>query len=192
MNKGFETLRMHVPTASMVKKMSKVNIISHAMDYIQNLTQLLRESSSENTAWTYSCPQPQASPMYQPNRMTHGPTYSPSQYQHRFAMPSYPPPLTPISPQTPNYTSESGYETPGYYSDSGMGSPAVHPLSRSNSWDSSSPAPSPYTMQSPSYAYQSSFPIKQENVVLDSTVDDSESSGEEDDVLDAIAEWQQV
>ena len=184
-NKGFETLRMHVPTAAMVKKMSKVNIINHAMDYIQNLTQLLRESGSENPAWTYTCSQP----MYQPNRMSHTQTFSPPHFQPRFSMPSYPPPLTPISP---NYTSESGYETPGYYSDSGMGSPAVHPASRSNSWESSSPAPSPYAMQSPSYPYQTSFPIKQETIVPDSTVHDTDSSGEEDDVLDAIAEWQQV
>ena len=193
-NKGFETLRMHIPTAAMMKKMSKVNILNHAMEYIDNLTQLLKESSNgENTAWTYNCQQPQSSPMYQPNRLAHVPNYhSAAQYQHRFAMPSYPPPLTPISPLTPNYTSESGYETPGYYSDSGMSSPAVHPLSRSNSWDSSSPAPSPYAMQSPSYTYQPSFPIKQEMTVPDSTVDDGESSGEEDDVLDAIAEWQQV
>jgi len=188
-NKGFETLRLHVPTAAMVKKMSKVNIINHAMDYIQNLTQLLRESASENTAWTYNCSQPQTSPLYHPSRLSHSQTYSPPQYQHRFNIPSYPPPLTPISPPTSQYHSESGYETTGYYSDSGMGSPAVQ---RSNSWDSSSPSPSPYVIQTSSYPCHTSFPIKQENIVPDSTVHDSESSGEEDDVLDAIAEWQQV
>ena len=195
-NRGFETLRMHVPTASMVKKMSKVNIINHAMDYIKNLTQLLKESSSENSAWMYNCPQSEANTFYTPQRMTHGPVHSSSQYPHRFAMPTYPPPLTPISPLTPNYTSESGYETAGYYSDSGLVSPAMHSqpttLSRSNSWCSSSPAPSPYAVASPTYSHQSLMTIKQEKPLPDSTVDDSESSGEEDDVLDAIAEWQQV
>ena len=36
-NKGFETLRMHVPTAAMVKKMSKVNIINHETTFFSNL-----------------------------------------------------------------------------------------------------------------------------------------------------------
>ncbi|XP_040564038.1 uncharacterized protein [Lepeophtheirus salmonis] len=42
-NCGFEVLRTHIPTAVKHKKMSKVDTLRHAVDYIQNLKQLLGE-----------------------------------------------------------------------------------------------------------------------------------------------------
>ena len=41
MNSGFETLRKHIPTAAALKKMSKVNILNEAMEYIQYLRSVL-------------------------------------------------------------------------------------------------------------------------------------------------------
>ena len=46
-NRGFEVLRRHVPTAAMVKKMSKVNILNQAVDYIEYLKQILESGAPE-------------------------------------------------------------------------------------------------------------------------------------------------
>ena len=54
-NKSFETLRQHVPTAVQYKKMSKVNIVHYALDYINQLLYML------NT------PQPSPNPGYSPD-----------------------------------------------------------------------------------------------------------------------------
>ena len=59
-NRSFETLRQHVPTALQYKKMSKVNIVHHALDYIHQLMYMLN------------------APQYSPN-----PVYSPELY-HQF------------------------------------------------------------------------------------------------------------
>ena len=59
-NRSFETLRQHVPTAVQYKKMSKVNIVHHALDYIHQLMYMLN------------------APQYSPN-----PGYSPELY-HQF------------------------------------------------------------------------------------------------------------
>ncbi len=42
-NCGFEMLRAHIPTAAKQKKMSKVDTLKHAVDYIQNLQMMLNE-----------------------------------------------------------------------------------------------------------------------------------------------------
>ena len=41
-NAGFEVLKRHIPHAAPVKKMSKVNILGHAVEYIESLTLLLQ------------------------------------------------------------------------------------------------------------------------------------------------------
>ena len=46
-NNGFEDLKRHIPSASSVKKMSKVTILSHAVRYIQNLQAVLKETEDE-------------------------------------------------------------------------------------------------------------------------------------------------
>ena len=53
-NGGFETLRKHIPTAAALKKMSKVNIVNHALDYVIYLTELLRspQSHDQQLIWT--------------------------------------------------------------------------------------------------------------------------------------------
>ena len=145
-NRGFETLRRHVPTAAMVKKMSKVNILSQAVDYIQHLQQILESSSQpQQSPWSSSCLQT-------------------SQYSH-----------SPIP-----YHTQTNHCSPGTFSDS----------SSQGYFSDSSSLHSPHWQVSPyvSAPQYSSYHIKQE--LPDST--SQESSGEEDDVLDAIAEWQQM
>ena len=43
-------LRAHIPSAAKQKKMSKVDTLKHAVDYIQNLQVLLNEKSHHNSA----------------------------------------------------------------------------------------------------------------------------------------------
>ena len=47
-NNGYEILKQHIPHAAKVKNMSKVNIIMHAVEYIQLLTSLLNEDTNNN------------------------------------------------------------------------------------------------------------------------------------------------
>jgi achaete-scute complex protein len=42
-NNGFDVLRSHIPTAAKHKKMSKVDTLRHAVDYIRNLKKMLKE-----------------------------------------------------------------------------------------------------------------------------------------------------
>jgi hypothetical protein len=42
-NQGFEHLRLHIPSAACDKKMSKVNILSHAVNYIQCLHAMVQQ-----------------------------------------------------------------------------------------------------------------------------------------------------
>lgn len=190
-NHGFDVLKRHIPSAASVKKMSKVNILSHAVDYIEALTTLLKEppTSSQTTTSSTSLSFPPA------------PEVAPSPYHppHQPCYPSYPPPLTPISPNTHPYYQgfrhyESGYETSGgFYSESDCPPPATIG-SRSHSWGGEVQTrhypycpPSPTSPPGPPASAPCLPPLakklKQEK---------EESSGEEDDILDAIAEWQQT
>ena len=209
-NDGFEVLRSHIPSAKAAKKMSKVIILSHAVEYIQHLQSML-------------------------NHINQVPPLSPCQ---QFT-PSHPPPLTPaFSPSHPAYSKhgESGYDTdytlpspaisrnnswnqwehsqmspaPSHYPQM---SPApsqysqLSPAPCQSHWDNSqmsphhlnsnwthsqiSPAPSQWNQSQMciSPQSQSSYsPISPPGSTLGTN--DGESSGEEDDILDAIAEWQ--
>ena len=234
-NRGFDTLRQHVPRAARVKRLSKVQILQHAMEYIQALGHLLGEEQGQQLL-------PPSSYMEQSSCHR-----APSSYNTQGCPPSsYPPPLT--------YHGESGYETCSYFSDNQpspslpptwphtapLSLPTTAPLSLHSTAPLSLPSTAPLTLPIslpttaplflpstaplplPSEFYSPpppSFPVKQEQP--DSTTGlkrekreleggskdmrevevwnnsakgrelDGESSGEEDDVLDAIAEWQQ-
>ena len=43
-NNGFEVLKRHIPSAAPVKKMSKVNILTQAVEYIECLQGLLKDT----------------------------------------------------------------------------------------------------------------------------------------------------
>ena len=82
-NQSYEHLRLHVPSASQAKKMSKVDILKHSIEYIQKL-----------------------------RAMVEGSEYEQHQHQESVHLPSGMPPC-PNSPCTPGSTSgESGYSSP--------------------------------------------------------------------------------
>ena len=212
-NAGFETLRRHVPTASQIKKLSKVSILTEAMDYIQYLCQSLQQTS------------PSPSEPVLLNFTQTGPPTSPRLYQ---------PPLTPLTPQSPYQYGLHSLHQPsdqGFYSDYSQHSPAAwQPQPQYKHQPYFTPKQEPqYTPQheaqytphhepqytphhEPQYATQHEaqctpnnkaqpqFTVKQEVLSPQhlqypqsaGPQDEGESSGEEDDILDAIAEWQQL
>ena len=46
-NQSYEHLRLHVPSASQAKKMSKVDILKHSIEYIQKLRAMVEGSEYE-------------------------------------------------------------------------------------------------------------------------------------------------
>lgn len=108
-NCGFEMLRAHIPSAAKQKKMSKVDTLRHAVEYIQNLQSMLNEKQNnlpQNNTENYS-----------------------QQYQ----------PLTPTTPNTPMNTfqasaPESGYDTASSFYSS-PGSIHQYPMQNSPSFE---------------------------------------------------------
>ena len=46
-NSGFDTLKQHLPGTAHLKKVSKVTILTHAMEYISYLTRVLHDQQSQ-------------------------------------------------------------------------------------------------------------------------------------------------
>ncbi len=192
-NSGFDVLKSHIPTAAQIKKMSKVNILSHAVQYIQNLQSMLNDSpDSTNVQDTIKKEKWSGEPLV--HYVQHPPICSTFPTEP----PVYPPPLTPLSPNTMYYPGnyrqyESGYET---YSEPDhltpqpklpLVLPSPQPLP-------SSSHPLAHGLQSNLLELQSPAPSLRASYLLPPKhqVPDQDSSGEEDDILDAIAEWQQT
>ena len=178
-NKGFETLRQHVPSAVPVKKMSKVGILNEAMEYIAYLrTVLVQQSASEPVLLNYTQHIPHQYQPQQPFLDQQQPSPRPSpapQPQFLAAPPSPAPPPPPGASQL--YSPYQGLSSDqGFVSDysSSQPSPAWH-----------SPHPQYHHQQVQQVSSSSAqFP----NIKFEK---DEESSGDEDDILDAIAEWRQ-
>ena len=186
-NNGFEVLKRHIPSAAPVKKMSKVNILTQAVEYIECLQGLLKD--------TPPSPAPAGSPYPPPSSASSTlSSYSPAPgpgycYPAPYHAPT--PPLTPISPNTlyyPHYptptptSSRTQYES-GYDS---HGEGAVGEGERKAAWHHPEyhhhhhhHSPNPHSL----------LPLPSRTQKQQDTSHDS--SGEEDDILDAIAEWQQ-
>jgi hypothetical protein len=116
---------------------SKVSILGHAVNYIQALQNLLDENpvggeeitpssatlTSSSSFVTFSrgedCLSP---PAYSPHHPPHPPPAHPhhvvnvsrSEFVHHSPSLSYPPPLTPLSPNTTGYYTTSSQQPPGY------------------------------------------------------------------------------
>ena len=211
-NNGFEMLKRHIPTAAPVKKMSKVNILTQAVEYIESLQCPLKDgptistpSSQSSTKVSYSSPAQQSNyssyskqdhPQYHHNTPPSHcyPGHQASPY------PSPAPPLTPISPNTMYYNQ---YHPPRSY-ESGYDSGDITDLDRKPSFNHHHE----YSPHSSSFSRLSSPPVASSPPVTPNTHyappppplvppntsaqdNTNDSSGEEDDILDAIAEWQQ-
>lgn len=112
-NCGFEMLRAHIPSAAKQKKMSKVDTLKHAVEYIQSLQCML---SDKNTTCIPS-PIPHQQQHSQQN----------SEVNNFAPAPSYP--LTPQTPTSMTFPSnESGYssEASFFTNHSGMMTPPVN------------------------------------------------------------------
>jgi achaete-scute complex protein len=94
-NDGFEKLKRSIPAAAAVKKLSKVSILSHAVEYIQALQLML----DENPATTAANSSHNITSCHSP----HQPTALPHPQGGVAVSPAYPPPLTPKSPNTCYY-----------------------------------------------------------------------------------------
>jgi len=164
-NSGFEVLKRHIPAAAPIKKMSKVHILSHAVEYITNLQALLNDSSSSLLSPSSGVSSP---PMTCPTSLQEKAPHLISYPQHHRYSPrpsgyspsSPPPPLTPLSPNVPYYPSanytycpnyESGYETSGFYSETET------PMLTSSSWRPVHPSEQP-----PQWIVQEERKFKQE------------------------------
>ena len=176
-NNGFEALRKHVPTAAPVKKMSKVGILNEAMEYIQYLKTVLGASqSSEPVLLNYT--------QHIPAHPMPFPSYS----QHSPASPQVPPHMQSqgqaFSPYPHQQTQASDQ---GFVSDYSQPSPAP-------AWHTPQAQYTPLTPhhhhgnQQVAHVSSSSHSSHYHNLKYHN---DAESSGDEDDILDAIAEWQQ-
>ena len=176
-NNGFEALRKHVPTAAPVKKMSKVGILNEAMEYIQYLKTVLVTSSSPST--------------------------EPVLLNYTQHIPAHPMPFTPfpqpspVSPQMPQLQSPASFShspyTQTHNSDQGFVSDYSQP---SPAWHT--PHTPQFTGHTPHHHHDYHHSNQQVPHVSSSShyqnlkyAQDAESSGDEDDILDAIAEWQQ-
>ena len=96
-NSGFETLRKHIPTAAALKKMSKVNILNEAMEYIQYLRSVLHNPTdvkSEPVLLNFTNTMYEQN-MYQQYTQLIQQMYSPQGFQ---------PPLTPTTPTCPTFS----------------------------------------------------------------------------------------
>ena len=193
-NSGFETLRKHIPTAAALKKMSKVNILNEAMEYIQYLRSVLHNPTdvkSEPVLLNFT------NTMYEQN-MYHQYT---QQMQQMYSPQGFQPPLTPTTPTMPHF--QYPHSDQGFYSDFSQPAPSLptpQGMHQSPAWHSP-------RYPNPNHVHQD--PLSPVSKVSSSTdrvstdvqpvgsdsykyEDISESSGEEDDILYAIAEWQQV
>lgn len=192
-NKTFETLKQHVPSAAVYKKLSKLNIVHHAMQYIHQLVYMLH---SDQLSPGYGCTQtPSPSCMVgdysyhqQPAMINHqhsltSPSVPPTPSPH-FTFPStyYPSPSTHLSPLSPATTNPSPYPSP---------SPST--LSFPSPWSSSiQNSPSGDSGYGGGYTGSVHSNIKQQSQQYKLQQQQYKLLAEEDEVLDAIVDWQSV
>ena len=203
-NCGFDYLRSHIPGAAKQKKMSKVETLRHAVEYIQMLQRLLGEkagprdeeipkrvklpaASQPQTVTSQPPPPPITSPPAIPTPSSTVSSSEASTTPFEAVHFQYPSPLTPKTPTPydphralPSY--ESGYDTASYYSSSS---------SSSASFMATSPPPH----QQVNFCYPPSEPSHPQSQHAESfhSYDyygaDAVNS-EEDELLDVIARWQ--
>ena len=188
-NCGFEMLRAHIPTAAKQKKMSKVDTLRHAVEYIQSLQMMLNDkhhnhSGSNGTSLNGSGTE------FNPGSTTTEPHHN---AHHQY----------PLTPQTPSFPAgppsqhggnESGYDTAssffsastpiGGHNGNGLMSPPIsyeHSPNNCNSPNSNNG----------SSVFSYSHHHHQQHQAYDHHVNYyAEQNSEEDELLDVIAKWQ--
>ena len=208
-NAGFERLRTIIPSASLDKKMSKVNILSHAVEYIHCLHGLVQQYSEEGTVAGLYSQQVQSSPIAVPQSPGVSSTseYGSSTvaaaadqsggglyggYDSGYG--SARTPFADYSPRTSFTPSQYSPYTPSY-------SPAT-PYSPSTPYSPATPYSSHFTFHNTEGGYSGHYATSTPSLEAASPVvggasmaavkrPPDEESSEEEDLLDAIAEWQE-
>ena len=199
-------LRTHIPSAAKHKKMSKVDTLRHAVEYIQSLNRMLNRNStadsadSETDEETETEDTHQNSPLHSVSNNANVTINRPDGINASIKLetPISPPPeptttvlshsgtsgTTTIHGFTENY--ESGYETSSYYSTSNCNSmispvPSHHQYNNHNLMysNNSDAAENQHYMEH----HQRTFNYHHSNLSI-------EPNSEEDELLDAIANWQ--
>ena len=125
-NQSYEHLRVHVPAASRAKKISKVDIIKHSIEYIQKLKALVE-----------SCDQTECESYRQLAYHLEAEPYPLNAEPYPSSYPSPYPPTSPTSP-TSMVSQESGYGSPHNHH---FQFPPSYPSSSSSSPTSQLPLP---------------------------------------------------
>lgn len=189
-NCGFEMLRAHIPTAAKQKKMSKVDTLRHAVEYIQSLQMMLNDKH-HNHSGTNGTSQTGSGTEFNPGSTT-------TEHHHNAHHPY------PLTPQTPSFPAgppsqhggnESGYDTASsFFSAStpiGSGHNGNGLMSPPISYEHS-----PNNCNSPnsnngSSVFSYSHHHHQQHQAYDHHVNYyAEQNSEEDELLDVIAKWQ--
>ena len=200
-NCGFEMLRTHIPSAAKHKKMSKVDTLRHAVEYIQSLQNMLNrhefiDDNEDNYSTTGSIDEQNTNP---------SPITSLEPLVKCEEEPISPPPMNPPSasstPQTPTEAYESGYETSSYYSSHSLISP-VPPSSYNHQSMYGNPHGDHFVSSSNNLHNHHHNPLSvihhnQHSIRTFNYYDNTSSNhlgiepnSEEDELLDAIANWQ--
>jgi hypothetical protein len=184
-NSCFENLRRRVPSAAVYKKMSKVNIIHHALEYIHQLMQVLQgEQISPGASEASSACSP-ASLYPSPSYAFQHPSSNMSTFDSSFNSLSSPHALEWAMRSQTSQMFPSPFLTPGITHHQGphhlalMNSPSLSHCSPAAMGATHSPAIStPSHMDSCQSGFGQFSPVT------------PPSPDEEEDVLDAIVEWQ--
>ena len=154
-NDSYECLRAHVPAAAKAKRLAKVDIIKHTIDYIQKLQRLV--SAIEG---------PNSEQFSQTNQRLEDDRVLSAQFLPSDSLPSTPFSSIPPSCNSSSYSPscESGYNSPGQYHENMQ---AMHAAGCSGWKHGHSGASDTFAVD-----------------------DDVLEAMEDDEVLDAIAEWQ--
>lgn len=206
-NSGFEILRTHIPSAVKHKKMSKVDTLRHAVEYIQSLQRMLTgNNDDEDSDESDDC---------ENKKITSLLAYTQENFdlekhgvkKEGFSPASQNQPMTyPLTPRTPGsahdefngYGNESGYETCSYYSSAST----VNLLSPTNQHNNqyTSVGSAYHAQQQPQQQLSENVASAAEVVTEPSFHQQQnhhrynfvslEPNSEEDELLDAIASWQ--
>ena len=204
-NQGFEKLRLHIPGAACDKKMSKVNILSHAVSYIQCLHAMIQQqqqhvlNNSNNGLLPQSPGVSSSSDYFSSPDASFGTATTAAATQ----LSTFSADFTPMRPTQPLFSHHNGFSglpTPGSggscYSSSSPHTPFT-PHSPFTPRDSGSSTHTSYQQQhshfnfpaagSPHLQHHQLFGPHEATPHVPAPEEDSEG---EDDLLDAIVEWQ--
>jgi len=212
-NQGFEHLRQHIPSAACDKKMSKVNILGHAVNYIQCLHAMIQQ---QHLVLGHSGGEGGCVPQSPGVSSTSDYFSSPEASFNSSGAGSSAGMLSPFvpaefsSPRPTPFSHSSNLPTPNSSLSSGNGS-CYSPLTP---FTPHSPfTPTPHNSQQQQYAgvhhlqqhnhfsFPAASPMQQIFIPADSglvdplnvagnVIQEEDSSEGEDDILDAIVEWQ--